>query len=200
MKIIEMKLIEMKIAEMKIVEMKIAEMKLAKMKTLRVAVPLLLLLAATAALAQTSAQKSFDQLKSLSGAWEGKDAKGMPLEVTFRDTAAGSALMSEIHGHGPENMISMIHMDGPNRLVMTHYCGAGNQPRMAATASPDGKIVTFDFFDGTNLTSPDGGHMQRLVIAIIDPNHHTEDWTFNAGPGKEMKEFFDLHRSEVAQK
>lgn len=186
--------------------MKIAEMKIAETKSLRVAVPLFLLLVATAALAQTpvlaqtSAQKSFDQLKSLSGAWEGKNEKGMPLEVTFRDTAGGSALMSEIHGHGPENMISMIHMDGPNRLVMTHYCGSGNQPRMAATASPDGKTFTFDFFDGTNLTSPDGGHMQRVVIAIIDPNHHTEDWTFNAGQGKEMKEFFDLHRSEVAQK
>ena len=177
-------------------------MKTAKMKSLCIAVPLLLL--ATAAVcqtpAQTAAQKSFDQLKSLSGAWEGKNAKGIPVEVTFRDTAAGSALMSEIHGQGPENMISMIHMDGPNRLVMTHYCGAGNQPRMAATFSPDGKTVTFDFFDGTNLTSPDGGHMQRVVVAMIDANHHTEDWTFNAGQGKEMKEFFDLHRSEVAQK
>lgn len=187
---------------MKLTKMNLTEIKLDGMKSLRIAVPLLLLLAATAALGQTSAQKSFDQVKSLSGGWEGKDAKGMPLEVNFRDTAAGSALMSEIHSntHGPEDMISMIHMDGPNRLLMTHYCGAGNQPRMAATSSPDGKTISFDFFDGTNLTSPDAGHMQRLVIAILDPNHHTEEWTFNAGNGKQMKEFFDLHRSEVAQK
>ena len=176
------------------------------MKTLRITPPLFLLLVATAALSQTptlsqtSAQKSFDQLKSLTGAWEGKDTQGAPLEVIFRDTAAGSALMSEIHGHGPENMISMIHMDGPNRLIMTHYCGAGNQPRMAATTSPDGKTFTFDFFDGTNLTSSDAGHMQRVVITMLDANHHTEDWTFNAGQGKEMKRLFDLHRSEVAQK
>ena len=107
--------------------------------------------------------------------------------------------MSEIHGHGPENMISMIHMDGPNRLVMTHYCSAGNQPRMAANASPDGKTITFDFFDATNLATPDAGHMQRVVMVVIDANHHTEDWNFN-DHGKEMKEFFDLHRSEVAQK
>jgi hypothetical protein len=44
-------------------------------------------------------------------------------------TAGGSALMSEINGHG-EDMISMIHFDGPNRLLLTHYCTAGNQPRM----------------------------------------------------------------------
>jgi hypothetical protein len=106
--------------------------------------------------------------------------------------------MSQIHGvHGPEKMVSMIHMDG-SRLVLTHYCSAGNQPRMAGTASPDGKTITFDFFDATNLASPDAGHMQRVVIAIVDANHHTEDWTFN-DHGKEMKELFDLHRSEVAK-
>jgi hypothetical protein len=169
------------------------------MKAIRIAISFFLLLTATFALAQTAAQKSFDQLKTLSGSWEGKKADGKTIQVSFRDTAAGSALMSEIHGHGPENMISMIHLDGPNRLLLTHYCGAGNQPRMAATTSADGKTITFDFFDGTNL-APDAGHMQRVVIAMIDANHHTEDWTFAAGPGKEMKEFFDLRRSEIAKK
>lgn len=173
------------------------------MKALRIVLSFVLslvLLAATAAVAQTTAQKSFDQLKSLTGSWEGKSAQGKPLNVSFRDTAGGSALMSEIHGTGHENMITMFHLDGPDHLLMTHYCGAGNQPRMTATASPDGKTITFDFLDATNLATPDAGHMQRVVITIIDPNHHTEDWTFAAGPGKEMKEFFDLKRNELAQK
>lgn len=172
------------------------------MKSLRLALSLVLLTATASfaqTTAQTSAQKTFDQLKSLDGSWEGKTAQGKPLQVTFRDTAAGSALLSEIHGMEAEEMISMIHLDGPNRLMLTHYCGAGNQPRMTATTSPDGKTITFDFLDGTNL-SAGPGHMQRVVFTVIDANHHTEDWTFNAGPGKEMKEFFDLHRAEVAQK
>jgi len=168
------------------------------MKSIRIALSLFLL-ATTVAFAQSPAQKSFDQLKSLSGNWEGKDAQGKILNVSFRDTAGGSALMSEIHGTGPENMISMFHLDGPNRLLLTHYCGAGNQPRMAATASSDGKTITFEFVDGTNLAPPTPGHMQRVVISILDPNHHTEDWTFQ-GNGKEMKEFFDLKRTELAQK
>jgi hypothetical protein len=170
------------------------------MKSLRIAVPLFLLLTATFAFSQTAAQKSFDQLKTLTGSWEGKNSKGDPLRVSFRDTAGGSALMSEIIGEGHEDMISMIHMDGANRLMLTHYCGAGNQPRMTASSSADGKIITFNFLDGTNLSSPDSGRMQRVVFTIVDPNHHTEDWTFAAGPGKEMKEFFDLHRNEIAQK
>src|ERR1700691_622963 len=100
------------------------------MKALRLSLMLSFLLTAGSALAQSAAQKSFDQLKSLTGSWEGKNTQGMAVQVSFRDTAGGSTLMSEIHGHGPENMVSMFHLDGPNRLMLTHYCGAGNQPRM----------------------------------------------------------------------
>jgi hypothetical protein len=147
-------------------------------RSVRIAVAALAVLISTAAFAQLDAQKSFTQLKSLAGTWQGKNSQGMPLEVTFRDTADGTALMSEITGHGPENMISMIHLDGPNRLMITHYCSAGNQPRMQATVSPDGKTFTFDFVDATNLATPDAGHMQRVVFMIVDADHHTEDWTF----------------------
>ena len=68
--------------------------------------------------------------------------------------------MSEIDAPN-ETMVSMIHLDGPNRLLMTHYCGAGNQPRMQASVSPDGKTITFNYVDATNLSAPDAGHMQR---------------------------------------
>jgi len=101
--------------------------------------------------------------------------------------------MSEILGQGPEDMITMFHLDGPNRLLMTHYCGAGNQPRMQGSLSPDGKTITFNFVDATNLASPDAGHMQRVVLTLLDENHHTEEWTF-LDHGKETKEVFDLRR------
>jgi hypothetical protein len=161
-------------------------------KSTCIAAVLFVALAATAALAQSDVQKSFNQLKALTGSWEGKTADGKPLQVLFRETAGGSALMSEILGTGPENMVSLIHMDGPNKLLMTHYCGAGNQPRMQASVSPDGKTISFTFFDGTNI-APDAGHMQSMVLTMLDNNHHTEDWTF-AAQGKETKEFFDLRR------
>lgn len=160
--------------------------------SLRFATVLGVLTLCTAALAQTDAQKAFDTIKAMPGSWEGKSQDGHPVSVTFKVTSGGSAVMSEINGHGPEDMISMIHLDGPNRLIMTHYCGAGNQPRMQASVSPDGKVITFNFFDGTNI-APDAGHMQRMVLTIVDENHHIEDWTF-ADHGKEMKEVFDLRR------
>jgi hypothetical protein len=147
----------------------------------------------TAVFAQSDAQKSFDQLKSLAGSWEGKNSMGQSVQVSYRMTAGGSALMSEIVGHG-ETMISMINFDGPNRLLLTHYCAVGNQPRMQASASPDGKTITFNFLDATNLDSPQSGHMDHVVIALLGPDHHTEEWNF-IDHGKETKEFFDLTRN-----
>ena len=164
------------------------------MKAFRYAVGIAIVLCSSLALAQSSARKTFDALKTLAGNWEGKNSQGQTLRVSFRETAGGSALLSEIHGQGPENMISMIHLDG-DRLLMTHYCGAGNQPRMKAMLAPDGKSVAFDFIDATNLASPDAGHMNHAVFAMPDADHHNEEWTF-LDHGKEMKEVFTLERAK----
>lgn len=166
-------------------------------KSIRTLLPLILLLTALTAAAQsdaqTDSQKAFAAIKTMPGMWEGKMPDGHPVQVSFKVTAGGSAVMSEILGHGPEDMISMIHLDGPNRLLITHYCGAGNQPRMQASVSPDGKTIAFNFLDATNLATPEAGHMQKMVLTLLDENHHTEEWTYT-DHGKEMKELFDLRR------
>jgi hypothetical protein len=165
------------------------------MKTLRTAISFAMILTTLAAVAEPNSQKSFDVLKALSGTWEGKNTQGKPVEVSYRMTAGGSALMSEILAtemDKQEDMISMFHMDG-DRLLLTHYCAAGNQPRMAATLSPDGKSVMFDFVDATNLTAHTG-HMHRVVFTVVDANHHTEEWRF-VQDGKEIVELFDLTRT-----
>ena len=165
------------------------------MKRTTLAVTTFTLLAAMAAFAQSNGQKSFDTMKSLTGNWEGKDSQGGAVQVSNRVTGGGSALMSEIktsmHGKA-EDMISMINMDG-DRLLLTHYCSAGNQPRMQAALSPDGKSITFSFIDATNLASADAPHMKSVTFNFIDENHHTEEWHF-AMQGKEMVQRFDLQR------
>ena len=149
-------------------------------------------LAMASACAQTDAQKAFATVKTLPGTWEGKGHDGNTFQVIFKVTGGGSAIESEIlvpHA----DMISMFHMDGSNRLLLTHYCAVGNQPRMEASLSPDGRVVTFTYLDATNLSSPESGHMQKMVLTLIDDNHHTEEWTF-VDHGKEHTESFDLHR------
>ncbi|MGA3104518.1 MAG: hypothetical protein ABSD53_08565 [Terriglobales bacterium] len=169
-------------------------MKLRKLAT--AAATLIVLFSASLVLAESDAHKSFDVLKGMEGNWVGTNQKGQSLQVTFRMTAGGSALMSEIRGmdvkNVPEDMITMFHLDG-DRLVMTHYCGAGNQPRMKIT-SADAKSVSFEFFDGTNI-GPGDAHMQRATFAHPDADHQTEEWVF-LDHGKEMRELFTLERAK----
>jgi len=165
------------------------------MKPKHVAIGAFVLFAALCTVAQTGQQKSFEAMKSLAGTWTGKNSMGGTIQVSYRSTSGGSAVLGEIQMEmqgRSEDMISMIHMDG-DRLLLTHYCEAGNQPRMSATASPDGKTITFNFLDATNLISPDAGHMHRVVFTFVDANHHTEDWQF-LDHGKEMVEHFDLQK------
>lgn len=155
----------------------------------RHALCLAVLLAATSALAQSSSQSPFDKLKTLSGTWSEKASNGKTGEVTYRVISGGSAIMADMSEHA---MVSMFAMDG-NRLLMTHYCGAGNQPRMVGDLSPDGRTLTFDFLDATNLDSPQTGHMHHAVFTFVDANHYTEDWTFTKD-GQNQAEHMELQR------
>jgi len=165
------------------------------MKSIRLAAALCLLLFTTTLLAQADGHKTFDQLKSLVGNWEGKTAMGDTAHVSFRLTAGDTALMSEIQnemGGRSEDMITMIHLD-KGRLMLTHYCPSGNQPRMQAKPSADSKSITFDFVDATNLDSPQTGHMHSVTFTFTDATHHTEEWHY-LDHGKETVMRFDLQK------
>lgn len=143
------------------------------------------------AFAQSDAQKSFDQLKTLAGSWEGS-FEGKPVRVTLRVTSTGNAIMHEMTGGGPEDPITMLYMDN-GRLTLTHYCDAGNRPRMVAKASPDGKTVEFDFLDVAGSTQD--GYMRHAVFTLIDANHHTEEWTYMEPGDKPLQARLDLQRT-----
>ena len=78
----------------------------------------------------------------------------------------------------PPAMTTMYHPDG-DHLMMTHYCSAHNQPRMRSqTGSAETRSIVFDFVDVTNLSTPDAGHMTRLVLTFVDQDHLTQEWTW----------------------
>ena len=145
-----------------------------------------------AAFAQSDAQKSFDKLKTLAGSWEGS-FEGGPVHVSLRVTSMGNAILHEMKGGGPDNPITMLYLDG-DRLFLTHYCDAGNRPRMVGTISPDGKTITFNFVDVTGSTQQ--GHMQSAVFSLIDGDHHTETWNFAMADGKQMGGLLELKRTK----
>jgi hypothetical protein len=147
---------------------------------------------------QSPAQPAFDQLKTLAGHWTGNvamEGQQIPLDVTLRVTSMGNTLMHEMKGPSPDDPITMFTIDG-DKLVLTHYCDAGNQPHMVGTVSPDGKTYTYDFVSAANLLPTQHGHMQHVVFTLIDPDHHTEKWEFAMADGKTMGGVIDLHRAK----
>jgi hypothetical protein len=164
------------------------------MKPLRFLLPLVFMGLSTTAFAAPDAQKSFDTLKTLAGSWEGT-YDGKPMQISLRVTSMGNTLMHEITMVGRvDDPITMFYLDG-DRLLLTHYCDAGNRPRMTATMTPDGKTVEFNFLDVANFSSTQGGYMQHAVFTTLDANHHTEDWTF-LFHGKPVSAHFDLQRAK----
>lgn len=125
------------------------------------------------------AKAAFDRFKKLEGKWRGKSTKGWEEAVNFKTIAQGSVVVeNSFDAHPNETMMTMFHMDN-ERLVLTHYCVAGNQPRLAATEfEEDGRKITFTFLDGTNLPSRDKGHMDKAVFQFLDDNHVTSRWTW----------------------
>ena len=176
------------------------------MKSVRLTLYLVLIAASVAAFGQsdapkeppTEAQQSFTKMKSLAGTWEGKltttppapEVQGKVAQVTLRVTSSGNAVMHEITIPGREDdPITMFYLDG-DRLALTHYCDAGNRPRMTGKLAPDGKTLDFTFLD---ISGEMKYHMHHSVITAIDANHHTEDWTFMVGD-KPVIAHFDLQR------
>jgi len=162
------------------------------------------------AFGQAASQKPFDALKSLAGGWEGQvtttpkmsDMGDMAsVTVTLRVTSRGNALVHEMSAAGKfddtsnnDHPVTMFYLNGDN-LMLTHYCDAGNRPRMSARTSPEGKIVDFDFVDLEGGTQ--NGHMQHATFTFIDANHHTEDWTYMMPGDKPVRAHLDLHRAQT---
>jgi hypothetical protein len=149
----------------------------------------------------TEAQKTFAVLKTLAGSWEGvisgvagdPSAEGKTAHMVLRQTSMGNALLHEMKvGERPDDPITMIYLD-EGRLLLTHYCDAGNRPRMVGKVSADGKRVEFEFLD---IAGNAHFHMHSAVFTLIDENHHTEDWTFMIGD-KMARPHFDFVRSKT---
>jgi hypothetical protein len=172
------------------------------MSSHRVALSLVLMSLSAVAFAQTDAKKAFEQVKALEGTWEGPvttappvpEMTGLTTRVTLRVTSMGNALLHEMKTESrPDDPITMLYLDD-DRLLLTHYCDAGNRPRMVGKASPDGKTVEFELIDVAGSTHY--GHMHHAVFTSVDANHHTEDWTFMLAGDKAVRAHFDLQRAK----
>lgn len=171
------------------------------MKTHRYPVIFLLLmislLAGTAATADksgpTPAQAAFARLKALAGEWQGRVGdrqKGPEATVTYKTTAAGNTVLETLFPGTPHEMITMYYLED-GKLVLTHYCAAGNQPQMALTKKSTADALDFNFIGGANIRSRRDGHMHAARIRFIGTDTLESEWDyFEDGKKTDTKRFF----------
>jgi hypothetical protein len=141
--------------------------------------------------------QAFDWFKNLGGKngaesrWVAPaDAKaGMDHEmvVTYKVVSGGSAVRETIAPGTPYEMITMYHLDN-GKLTATHYCAAGNQPRMQATVcacDASHKECSFKFLDGTNMDASKDNFMGNQDYTFTGPDTLTIKWHHLGPHGKD---------------
>jgi calcineurin-like phosphoesterase family protein len=133
---------------------------------------LFLLGAVTLSAADIDAKAAFERLKTLAGEYQANKST-----ITYELVGNGTVVLERETIENMSPMVTMYHLDG-DRLILTHYCHAGNQPRMQARRF-DAKTgeIRFEYLDGTNM-KPADGHMHNATIRIEDPKTVVADWEF----------------------
>ncbi|MXY57920.1 MAG: hypothetical protein F4029_17765 [Gammaproteobacteria bacterium] len=126
-----------------------------------------------------------EKLAALEGDWMLLDEDGRETEVvgsSFRLTAGGSAVVETMFPNSSDGheMVNMYHADG-NRVLMTHYCAAGNQPRLVVEATDDENRLELRFESITNLATPDSTYMSEAVYVFHGDDRLTTRWRSMSG-------------------
>jgi hypothetical protein len=137
-----------------------------------------------------------DLIKKLQGDWVEVGPDGKPTNKvvsTYRVTAGGSAVEETLMAGTDHEMVTLYHMDG-DVLMLTHYCVAGNQPRMRAEAQTDPHTLVFRCAGATNMKSENDRHMHQATIVWKDDNHIHSDWEMVENGKNVMTASFELAR------
>ena len=119
-----------------------------------------------------TAREAFARLKGLVGTWDNDVSSTKPMKhdvggkVVYRLTGADSALVETDFPSSHHEMMSVYHLDG-DELRMTHYCAAGNQPRLRldrASSTPSRLVFVFD--GGSNLDPAKDMHIHGMTLTF----------------------------------
>lgn len=143
--------------------------------------------------ADTNAAAAFAKLKTLAGTWEATTKQGKATTI-YEVISNGSALVEHLNMPNEGAMVTVYHLDG-DRLVLTHYCTAGNQPHMQAAAyDPASNQLAFNFAGGGSLSDPNTGHMHNVIFKFSSANAFSANWSFQKDGKQAFTEDIQYHR------
>ncbi len=86
--------------------------------------------------------------RELPGTWQAT-GEHEGLVVAYRVVSGGSALLETFGAAVDRQTLTVYHPDGAG-LMLTHYCGQGNQARLRATEASASR-VRFEYVDASNV-------------------------------------------------
>ena len=136
----------------------------------------------------------FEKIKSLAGTWEGDNVMSPDgkMKVIYEVTSNGSAVLERLGPGTPSEMVSVYH-DENGKLVMTHYCAIGNQPKLKLAASSADKI-TMVFAKGNLINPKKENHLPRPfgLFYVEDRNCYEDKMTQQISESQAKKGTGDL--------
>ncbi|MEO0512077.1 MAG: hypothetical protein AAF108_04175 [Planctomycetota bacterium] len=138
-------------------------------------------------------------LAGLDGEWElANPSEEIPEgRAVFAVSSAGSVVREIMVPGTPHEMTNLYHMDG-DVVVCTHYCAAGNQPRMVATevAELDGSPgLVFELDSVSNFLEDHSHYMGGLTLVFVSEDRIDQRWTSFDASGETAGEMvFEMKR------
>ena len=136
------------------------------------------------------------RLKTLAGTWQRTDAStptSKAFRIRYRLISADTALVEEFGDPAKQVTQTVFHPDG-ERLLATHYCAQGNQPRLRLRTAPASDALVFEFLDATNLQHAEDSHLVRLTLRWRDADHLVREEVYAAN-GREEASTLVLERT-----
>ena len=143
-------------------------------------------------------ETAFAALETLAGNWTNEKSPQADPGMIVRTTGAGSAVMVTFFPGTAMEMLSVFHLDGPDRLVHTHYCALQNQPTMELVECYRPGVMRFEFVSGTNMDVEKDMHSHNTEIQILDDGKFkvvVEGW--NEGMPSDTREFTMQHSKDT---
>jgi hypothetical protein len=149
---------------------------------------------------QIDERDALERLKTLEGFWRGEGGtiggESNPVVHEFHVSAGGTVVLEIMDPEG-EREVNIYYLDGDD-LLMTHYCGGGNQPTLKLErdkASSD--MLPFIFSTVTNLEDPaKDRHIHASKLVFVKPDRIESWWTvFKDGREAAVSKFL-LERSQ----
>jgi hypothetical protein len=112
-----------------------------------------------------SGKEVYHQLDKLLGTWTGHTSEGRAYTVSFRHTAGDSVLLETWTLASGRESMTLYALDD-ERLIATHYCPQGNQPRLEYSGTDAAGRWQFRFVDGSNLHVKGRSHQQAFWLKL----------------------------------